>query len=473
MIIQKSENQDIEFKQSWQDEYLKWICAFANTKGGILYIGVNDKGTVTGVQDFHKLSETIPLKITQSMGLLCDVSVTDDSDNNLKYLIIKVNKYENPVSYHGKYYKRVGSTTQEVTGFELNDLILNAYGLSWDAVSIPDVSVKNLDERAFKVFKTWAIRTNRFKEEELEISNEALLQNLRAFDKERLTRAAVMAFHPDPEKWVIGAYTKIGYFANDADILFQDEIHGSLMTQVEDALDIIYTKYMKALISYPDEIHRAETYFFPRGAFRELLLNALIHKDYTKPYPIQILIYKDKIDIWNIGEMPETVKIEDLYKLHHSAPRNPKIADIFFKCGFIESWGRGYFKIKTICEDQNATLPEPKVVSGGFSAICNASETYKKLAAEYGIDGFAESAQKMPSNCPEVAQKLPRSCPEVAQKTYEAICKNPKSSISELSNETGLSERTIKNHQKLLKDLNIIERVGSDRNGYWKLLSTI
>ena len=130
MIILKPENQDIEFKQSWQDDYLKWICAFANTKGGILYIGVDDKGTVTGVQDFHKLSETIPLKITQSMGLLCDVSVADGSDTNLKYLVIKVNKYENPVSYHGKYYKRVGSTTQEVTGFELNDLILNAYGLS-------------------------------------------------------------------------------------------------------------------------------------------------------------------------------------------------------------------------------------------------------------------------------------------------------------------------------------------------------
>ena len=203
---------------------------------------------------------------------------------------------------------------------------------------------------------------------------------------------------------------------------------------------------MKALISYPDEIHRAETYFFPRGAFRELLLNALIHKDYTKPYPIQILIYKDKIDIWNIGEMPETVKIEDLYKLHHSAPRNPKIADIFFKCGFIESRGRGYFKIKTICEEQNATLPEPKVVSGGFSAICNASEAYKKLAAEYGIDGFAESAQKVPINCPDVAKK-----------TFEAICNNPKSSISELSNETGFSERTIKNHLKLLKKSNMIE----------------
>ena len=65
---------------------------------------------------------------------------------------------------------------------------------------------------------------------------------------------------------------------------------------------------MKALISYND-IHREELYFFPRGAFRELLLNALIHKDYTQPYPIQIQIYRDKIDIWNIGTMPETVQI--------------------------------------------------------------------------------------------------------------------------------------------------------------------
>lgn len=93
---------------------------------------------------------------------------------------------------------------------------------------------------------------------------------------------------------------------------------------------------MKALISYND-IHREELYFFPRVAFRELLLNALIHKDYTQPYPVQIQIFRDKIDIWNIGEMPKTVQIKDLYQRHPSVPRNPKIADIFFKCGFVEN----------------------------------------------------------------------------------------------------------------------------------------
>lgn len=156
-------------------------------------------------------------------------------------------------------------------------------------------------------------------------------------------------------------------------------------------MDIIYSKYMKALISYND-IHREELYFFPRVAFRELLLNALIHKDYTQPYPVQIQIFRDKIDIWNIGTMPETVQIKDLYQRHPSVPRNPKIADIFFKCGFIESWGRGYFKIKSICEEFKASLPEPTVLTGGLSVVCNASEIYRKLAAEYKVDGFVEEA---------------------------------------------------------------------------------
>ena len=75
-----------------------------------------------------------------------------------------------------------------------------------------------------------------------------------------------MCFHPDPEKWVMCAYTKIGFFAdNDADIIYQDEVHGSRVMQVEKTMDLIYTKYMKALISY-DGIHRKETFFFPKEA---------------------------------------------------------------------------------------------------------------------------------------------------------------------------------------------------------------
>lgn len=320
MIIKKVENQDIEFKQNWQDEYLKWICAFANTKGGTIYVGVNDKGEVLGLPDYHHMSEAIPLKIRQTMGLMLDIQVLSaEDDETLKYLKIAVEHYPFPVSYHGKYYKRIGSTTQEVIGIELDKMILSVQGRTWDSVPVPHVKVSELDERAFQIFKKRALFTHRLSEDELNVSNEELIRNLHVFENDYLTRAAVLSFHPDPEKWFTGAYVKIAYFLNDADILYQDEVHGSLMEQVERTMEIIYTKYMKALIDY-DGIARRETYFFPHDAFRELLLNALIHKDYLKTTPIQIQIFKDKIDIWNIGKMPDDMSVADLYKKHRSDP---------------------------------------------------------------------------------------------------------------------------------------------------------
>ena len=110
--IDKDEKHDLEFKQNWRDEYLKWICAFANTHGGSLYIGVKDNGEICGVKDYRKLSEDIPNKILQAMGLICEVNLLDEGGK--KYFRIDVEKYPFPVSYHGKYYKRSGSTTQEV-----------------------------------------------------------------------------------------------------------------------------------------------------------------------------------------------------------------------------------------------------------------------------------------------------------------------------------------------------------------------
>lgn len=149
----------------------------------------------------------------------------------------------------------------------------------------------------------------------------------------------MLAFRPDLEKWFTCAYIKIAYFENEADILYQDEVHGSLLEQVEKAMEIIYVKYMKALISY-EGITRRETYFFPPDAFRELLLNAVIHKDYMQPTPVQIQVFCDRINIWNFGEMPSSVPVESLFKAHRSVLRNPNLASIFFRCGYVESWGR-------------------------------------------------------------------------------------------------------------------------------------
>lgn len=100
-----------------------------------------------------------------------------------------------------------------------------------------------------------------------------------------------LLFSRDPERYQLGAYIKIGFFETDADLRYQDEIHGSLIEQVERAIELIHLKYMKARITY-EGIQRKERYFVPDAALREALLNAICHKRYQGGIPIQVSVYE-------------------------------------------------------------------------------------------------------------------------------------------------------------------------------------
>jgi ATP-dependent DNA helicase RecG len=189
-----------------------------------------------------------------------------------------------------------------------------------------------------------------------------VLANLKLIEKECLKRAALLLFHPDPEKFVTGAYIKIGFFHSESDLQFQDTIHGNLFEQVEKTMELLLTKYTRALIGYKG-LSRIETYEYPKDALREALLNAIAHKDYAGCTPIQIRVYGDRIKIWNEGQLPENWTIEDLLQEHSSRPYNPDIANVFFRCGYIESWGRGIEKMTKQCTA--AGLPVPIITNKG------------------------------------------------------------------------------------------------------------
>lgn len=187
-----------------------------------------------------------------------------------------------------------------------------------------------------------------------------LMDNLHLIDEDGyLIRAAMLAFYKDPEKWVTGSYIKIGYFGKlDSDLVYQDEVHGPLIEQVDKTGDLVYTKYMKALIDY-EGVQRIEQFMFHKDEFREILLNAIVHKDYSSYNPIQISVYEDKIYIWNDGGMPPNLDSTDkLFMKHSSKPYNPKLANVFFKSGMIEAWGRGFEKIREACALYDGPLPE-------------------------------------------------------------------------------------------------------------------
>lgn len=134
-----SESQNIEWKESWRDEYLKWICGFANARGGKIYIGKRDDGTVIGVSNSKRLLEYIPNKIQNKLGIVADVNLL--TENGLEYIEITVNPWAFPVNYDGEYHYRSGSTKQQLRGNALTNFLISKTGLKWDAATIADISV--------------------------------------------------------------------------------------------------------------------------------------------------------------------------------------------------------------------------------------------------------------------------------------------------------------------------------------------
>ena len=271
-----NESQNTEYKSVWHDEYLDWVCGFANAQGGKIYIGKDDNGKTIGLSNYKTLMESIPNKIKNQLGITAEVNLHEE--NSLYYIEIVVTPYSVPISLRGRYFYRSGSVKQELSGSALNEFMLNRMGKSWESVPIPKVTITDLKTDTFSFFKEKGIKSGRIDENRREDNPLQVLENLHLLEEEHLKRAAVLLFHPNPEKFVQGAYIKIGFFRTDSDLLFQDEIHGNLFEQIEKTMDLLLTKYTRALISY-DGLTRVETHEYPKDARREALPNAIAHRN--------------------------------------------------------------------------------------------------------------------------------------------------------------------------------------------------
>ncbi len=275
------EQQNIEWKQSWRDEYLKWICGFANAKGGKLFIGMNDDGKVVGIEDYKRLLDDIPNKIQNHLGIICDVNL--HKKDELYYIEIDVKANENPISYQGKYHYRSGSTKQELKGSSLNEFLLKKVGKTWEEAIEKDASFEAISIEAVEEFKKEATNSQRYPLAKDEKDYKKLFLNLRLFKENALKRSALILFGKDPRSYLINSYIKIGKFGNsDTELLFQDVVESNAFQLADKTIEILEKKYFKKLISY-EGINRVEKSEYPRNAVRECLLNAIIHKNYFGP----------------------------------------------------------------------------------------------------------------------------------------------------------------------------------------------
>ena len=356
------EDHNIEYKQSWQEDNLKTICAFANTKGGRLFIGKNNDGTTVGLTSYSNLMEVLPNRIKNHLGVTPEVNLHQENENY--FIEIVVPPYSVAISLRGRYYIRSGSTNQELTGTALNDFLLRKSGKTWDDIFEDRAALDDIDESSLSKFKTAANKSGRLIITE-ELSKKELLEKLRLTDNDKIKRAAIILFGKDPGKFYPNISVKIGRFEkSDDDLKFQEVIEGNLLKILFEVPEMLNNKFLTKRIDF-EGLQRIEKGEYPVAALREMLLNALVHKNYSGAQ-IQLRIYDDKISIWNEGTLPDGLSFEALKRQHPSRPRNPIIADVCFKGGYIDAWGRGTLKIINSCKDAELPEPEMKEIDGGF-----------------------------------------------------------------------------------------------------------
>ena len=361
------EQQNLEYKQSWRDEYLKWICGFANANGGQIYIGISDDGEVTGLEDYKKLMDDLPNKIVQQLGLVVDINLHEKQGKY--YIEIIVPQSTVPISYHGIYHYRSGSTKQELKGTALNNWLLKKSGKSWEDIAVSGSTVDDLDVGTIQSFLKKAISKGRIPVSAADEDILLLMKRLNLLTKEgELTHAAILLFGKNPYALSPTTSFKIGRFgAGPSDLLFQDIVETNLLTMIEQVMERLKDRYLIRPISYRG-LERMEPLEYPESALREAILNAIIHKDYSSTWTF-LRVYDDRLHLWNPGILPEELTVEELKQAHSSYPRNRNIAGVFFKAGYVEAWGRGTTDSITACKD--AGMPEPLINEnqGGLSVV--------------------------------------------------------------------------------------------------------
>jgi ATP-dependent DNA helicase RecG len=375
-VLEEGENTKVEFKEVMNENGYKTISAFSNTSGGTLFCGVSDDGNIIGFDCSEESVRKITTKILNKMGIHPIINCFQEHDT--KILRIQIEKNTNPISYNGRYYKRVGSSTTEMMDDELKEFFLR--GTNWDGIT-GDYGLEEIDPNTLEIFIKRAVNSGRLLDYTT-FDIQQILTQLNLIVDGKLTHAAIILFGKNPQKYFNNAIIRVIKFKGEISISDR-HIKGNLFQQVQEAEEAIKNS-INVEYSINDELRRKEIWDYPLKAIRESLLNSIIHRDYFKHgIQNQIKIYEDNIWFFNPGGLFGGMTLEDLKKLHPSATRNPLIADVFFRAGLVEVFGSGIGRILNSLKDNGLPEAEFKEEFGGFSVylmrVACMEETLKGL----------------------------------------------------------------------------------------------
>ena len=398
------EDENTEFKEIVVDDIKKEVAAFANTRGGNIYIGMKDDGTVAGLEnaDFSLQQVTNMIRDSIKPDVTMFVRYDIKSYDNKEILAIHVGEGTNKPYYLSKnglkpsgVFVRQGSSSISASDEQIRRMIRETDGDTFE-------KMRSLNQEL-----TFESAENIFNEQKIDFG-EAQKHTLGLYDESGLfTNTALLISEQNPFT------VKCAVFSNEEQTEFKDrkEFSGSLFTQLSAIYEFI-SKYNNTHSKF-EGLHRIDRQDYPENAVREALLNCLVHRDYSYSASSIISIYNNRLEIVSIGGLLQGVTLEDV-KMGLSICRNKTLADIFYRLTLIEAYGTGLRKIQNAYKD-DSRKPELLVSPNAFKIILpnrnvNAPEEkniFKQGTDEDIIMQYAKNHESF--NRPEIDELLKTS----------------------------------------------------------------
>ncbi|MFI4938282.1 MAG: RNA-binding domain-containing protein [Candidatus Berkiellales bacterium] len=352
--LQEGEGFKVEFKEKLAD-LDREIVAFANATGGEIYIGVNDKGEIKGIEITNALLSQI-----QDIARNCDpsIQISFKKYNQHGILIVFVDEGNNkPYKCKDGFFLRVGPNSQKLRRDEIIQFINDVGKIHFDeAINRRFKYPADFSKKAFDDYlKHCGI--------DLKASSEDILLSLNLAHKDKslfqVTNTGVLFFAKNLQSFFPEAYiTAVRYQSNDRfSIIDKKDFMGSLLSQIEESLAFVI-RHMNVAADFSDSAKgvRQDIYDYPPVALREAIINAITHRDYLYDGAhIYIHMYPEFIEIENPGGLYRGLTIDDLGR--RSVRRNRLIADLLHRARFIERVGSGFDRMRrALAENKNPAL---------------------------------------------------------------------------------------------------------------------
>ena len=430
-ILEFGEGQYIEFKESVDKNLQKEIVAFANASGGKIYIGINDIGEIKGIDTTNKLKSQI-----QDTAYNCDPPILVNLKPMGKILAVEVMEGTNkPYSCSSGFYMRMGANSQKMRRDEILALAIKTGKIRFDEQVCSNFSWKDFDNEKFEYYLKLARISNNAPKEEI-------LRNLRVLTDDGLTNAGVLYFAKEPYKYIISSRIRCIHFNDDirVDILDKKVIDRGILGNIEFA--VAYLKERVPVRYEIKDLKRDEYPEYPIEAYREAIVNAIIHFDYFLGDTIAIEKLKSSIVLNNKGELlfPQS----EFGK--KSEARNRLLVDLLARTDFMEKAGTGIKRVTNAC-----------------------IENGNKVDFEFS-DSFWVTIYSNKSTV--TANDTDNDTDNRLNRIISLISENKYITTRELAHKCSVSQATIKRDIEKLKNQNTIKRVGKEKTGHWQITNS-